>query len=99
MTAVDSPALARAIPSPREAPSGSVGPIVVPAAPRRHASRRLVRWTLGTGLVAAFAITCLETGLPTDRVVLLGWVLLGLAVHALTDGVRRVGRLLADWLP
>jgi hypothetical protein len=102
MTAVDSPALTRAIPSPREAPSGSVGPIVVPApaaASRVHASRRLVRWTLGTGLVAAFAITCLETGLPTDRIVLLGWVLLGLAVHALTDGVRRVGRLLADWLP
>jgi hypothetical protein len=96
MTAVDSPALTRAIPSPREA---LAGPIVVPAAPRRHASRRLVRWTLGTGLVAAFAITCLETGLPTDRIVLLGWVLLGLAVHALTDGVRRVGRLLADWLP
>ena len=38
-------------------------------------------------------------GLPTDRVVLLGWVLAGLGVHALTEGWRRVVRLLADWLP
>jgi hypothetical protein len=50
-------------------------------------------------LVAALAITCLETGLPTDRIVLLGWVFAGLAVHAVTDGLWRVGRLLADWLP
>ncbi len=100
MTAVDSTALTRAIPSPRQPLSGPLGPVAVPAAaPRLHASRRLVRWVLGTVLVAAFGITCLETGLPTDRVVLLGWVLAGLAVHALTDGFRRVGRLLVDWLP
>jgi hypothetical protein len=49
--------------------------------------------------VLAFAVTCSREGLPTDRVVLLGWVVAGLALHALTDGVRRVGRLLADWLP
>ena len=106
MTAADSTALTRAIPSPREPLTGTVGPAAVPAvvpAPLPGvgvgASRRLVRWVLGGGLVAAFAVTCLETGLPTDRIVLLGWVLAGLAVHAVTDGVHRVGRLLVDWLP
>jgi hypothetical protein len=102
MTAVDSTALTRAIPSPREPLSGPVGPVAVPApvaVPGVGTSRRLVRWVLGGGLVAAFAVTCLETGLPTDRVVLLGWVLAGLTVHAVTDGLRRVGRLLVDWLP
>jgi hypothetical protein len=54
---------------------------------------------LWAGLVAAFAATCWSTGLPTDRVVLLGWVLAGLFVHAAARGWRPVGRLLADWLP
>ena len=102
MTAVDPRTLTRAIPSPRQPLSGPVGPIAVPApvaASRRHGSRRLVRWVLGAVLVAAFAITCFENGLPTDRIVLLGWVLAGLAVHAVTDGLRRVGKLLVDWLP
>jgi hypothetical protein len=76
------------------------GPVAVPApVSRLRASRRLVRWVLGGALVVAFAITCLETGLPTDRVVLFGWVLAGLTVHAVTAGVHRVGRLLVDWLP
>jgi hypothetical protein len=47
----------------------------------------------------AFVLAYADTGLPTDRVVLLGWVLAGLAVHAVADGWRRVVRLLADWLP
>lgn len=89
MAAVESPALTRALPSPR--------PPVPASTPRGVVG--LARAVLVTGLVLAFAATCLLQGLPTDRVVLLGWVLAGLAVHALTDGVRRVGRLLADWLP
>jgi hypothetical protein len=100
MTAVDSPALSRAIPSPRAPLTGPVDRAVLPAAPARpHRRRRLVRWVLGVGLALSFAATCLIEGLPTDRVVLLGWVLAGLALHAVTEGLRRVGRLLADWLP
>jgi hypothetical protein len=38
-------------------------------------------------------------GLPTDRVVLLGWGLGGLVAHAAVDGWRRLLRLLVEWLP
>ncbi|OMQ14636.1 hypothetical protein A7K94_0215185 [Modestobacter sp. VKM Ac-2676] len=38
-------------------------------------------------------------GLPTDRLVLLGWVLAALAVHALGRGRPELLRLLADWVP
>jgi hypothetical protein len=58
-----------------------------------------VRRLLSLGLAFAFLGTCLVQGLPTDRVVLLGWVLGGLALYAVADGVRQLGRLLADWLP
>jgi hypothetical protein len=91
VTAVESTALTSA-PAPRARVAG-------PASPAPTGGRRLVRAVLWSGLVLAFATTCLTTGLPTDRVVLLGWVLAGLVVHAGTDGWRRVGRLLADWLP
>jgi hypothetical protein len=60
---------------------------------------RIVRAMLLLALALAFAATCLNRGLPTDRVVLLGWVLAGLALCAVGDGLRRVGRLLVDWLP
>jgi hypothetical protein len=103
MTPADPTTLTRAIPTPRRPVSESaqsVHPAVVaaPPVPDRR-GRRVLRVVLGTGLVASFAITCLLNGLPTDRVVLLGWVLAGLGVHAVTEGLRRVGRLLADWLP
>lgn len=54
---------------------------------------------LWTGLAVTFATVCAEDGLPTDRVVLLGWVLTGLLAHAAVDGWRRVVRLLVEWLP
>jgi hypothetical protein len=60
---------------------------------------RHVRWVLWTGLAVAFAVTCGEVGLPTDRVVLLGWALTGLVAHAAVDGWRRVVGLLTEWLP
>jgi hypothetical protein len=84
MTAIDAPLLPAAL--PQEAAVG-------------NARGRQVRWALWSGLAGCFVLTCLGAGLPTDRVVLLGWVLAGLAVHAAADGPRRVGRLLADWLP
>jgi hypothetical protein len=104
MTAVDSTALPVALPLgdpavPVPAPRGSVATLVRSAAGLRALRGRLVRSVLWTGLALCFALTCLERGLPTDRVVLLGWVLAGLAVHAAVDGPRRVVRLLADWLP
>ena len=101
MTAVESTALPRALPSPRPPVAGGTGRPVVPGEPGRTAHRRrtLVRGVLLTGLVLAFVVTCSRAGLPTDRVVLLGWVLAGLALYAATEGVRRVGRLLADWFP
>ncbi len=58
-----------------------------------------VRRLAWVGVAAAFVLISITTGLPTDRVVLLGWAVAGLAVHALVDGRRRVLRLLADWLP
>ena len=94
MTAIDVPALP-AIPS-----GGPVGSTVDPSAAGRVTARGgQVRRVLWAGLALCFALTCLATGLPTDRIVLLGWVVAGLAVHAAADGIRRVGRLLADWLP
>jgi PAP2 superfamily len=99
MTVAEPTALTAAIPTPRtpllplegEVHGGS------PAAP--SPDRALVRRLLAPGLALAFLATCLVQGLPTDRAVLLGWVLGGLALHAAADGVRRLGRLLADWLP
>jgi PAP2 superfamily len=61
--------------------------------------RRVVRAAIWSGLVLAFATTCVVDGLPTDRVVLLGWVLAGLAAHALCAGWRRLVRLVVDWFP
>ena len=81
-------------------PTPAVPVVTAPVAPApgRPAARAL-RWALWSGLAAAFVGTALLRGLPTDRVVLLGWVVAGLTVHAAVDGWRRVGRLLADWLP
>jgi hypothetical protein len=58
-----------------------------------------VRVALWTALGCAFLSVCLVDGLPTDRVVLLGWVLGGLVAHAAVDGWRRLLRLLVEWLP
>jgi hypothetical protein len=84
-----------------EIPAPAAGPTEVAhaVAPGSRARRWAVRGVLWGALALAFATTCVVVGLPTDRVVLLGWVLAGLAVHALTEGWRRVVRLLADWLP
>jgi hypothetical protein len=101
MSAVESTALptvlpladpALAIPAGRSSAS-AVGRIL-PGLRGKH-----VRWLLWTGLAAAFALTCGEVGLPTDRVVLLGWALTGLVAHAAVDGWQRVVRLLSEWLP
>jgi hypothetical protein len=88
VTAVDFPASAAV---PTAVPDAAVG--------SRPLRRWAVRGVLWTGLVLTFATTCFVVGLPTDRVVLLGWVLAGLGVHAVTEGWRRVVRLLVDWLP
>jgi hypothetical protein len=103
MTVVESAALTAAIPTPRtplrgHGESGAIRAGSAAGNPRR-ARRLLVRWLLSSVLVLSFAVTCLVEGLPTDRIVLLGWVLAGLALYAVADGGRRVGRLLADWLP
>jgi hypothetical protein len=85
-------------------PDGSAPPATreratTAAAPARAARLRLVRRLGWAGLAASFVGTSVVTGLPTDRVVLLGWILAGLVLHAVTDSWRRVGRLLADWVP
>ena len=97
MTAVESTALPRALPSPRSPVLGRPDRGVAAVVPAR--GHRLLRVVLLTALTLAFVVTCSRAGLPTDRVVLLAWVVAGVAVFAVTDGVRRVGRLLADWLP
>ena len=104
MTAVESTALTPALPSPwaplPEPADRAVGAVLPDAAAEgRGGGRRLVQRLLWAALALSFAATCLVRGLPTDRVVLLGWILAGLALHAATEGWRRVVRLLADWLP
>jgi len=101
MTVVESAALTAAIPSPRAPVDGTPGDAVRPPYGTASAGRGrlLLRRVLSLALLAAFAVTCLTEGLPTDRVVLLGWVVAGLALYALADGVRRLGRLIADWFP
>ncbi len=89
MTAVEPTALTSAL-SPRP-------PLAVPVPGTQR--RRLLPRLLWAALALAFAGTCLTVGLPTDRVVVLGWVLAGLLLHAAVDGWRRVVRLLLDWLP
>ena len=79
--------LADGVPPGEAAPSGTTRRV------------RLLRGLLLLALAVAFAATTWNRGLPTDRVVLLGWVLAGLALCAVGDGVRRLGRLLVDWLP
>jgi hypothetical protein len=82
------------------APTSAFSPAAALPAPdaggRTALPARPLAWV---GVAAAFVLCALVTGLPTDRVVLLGWVLAGLVAHALVDGWRRVARLLADWLP
>ena len=88
MTAVDSTALPRALPSPRSPLVGRPDRAVVAASPAGTArGRALVRGLMLIGLALAFVVTCTRVGLPTDRVVLLGWVIADLAVFAVTDGV------------
>jgi len=101
MTALETTPLAGAIPSPRTPVHELPAHIRAgaPATPPARARRLLLRRLLFLGLVLAFAGTCVVHGLPTDRVVLLGWVVGSLAAYAVADGVRRLGRLLADWLP
>jgi hypothetical protein len=70
--------------------------VVAANSTRRRRRLRIVLWA---GLALGFLLTCVGTGLPTDRVVLLGWVLAGLVVHAGTEGWRPIGRMLADWVP
>lgn len=83
------PVLLEADAAARESPRAGVLP----------GGRTVVRVLLWSGLLVAFAVTCAEKGLPTDRVVLLGWLLVGLTVHAATRGWRPVGRLVLDWVP
>jgi hypothetical protein len=104
MTAVDSTALPTALSlgdpaAPASGAGESVATVADAAGGLPWLRGRHVRQLLWAGLAVCFALTCLRTGLPTDRVVLLGWVLAGLALHAAADGLRRVARLLADWLP
>ncbi|MGY2004875.1 phosphatase PAP2 family protein [Blastococcus sp. SYSU DS1024] len=90
MTAVDPSA--PALPAAR-------AEVPVTAVAGASARARLVAALLWSGLLLAFVLTCAVRGLPTDRVVLLGWVLAGLGVTSVTQGRRRLVRLLVDWLP
>jgi hypothetical protein len=81
-------------------------PALVPALPARPghlgvppAWRTPVRIAVWSVLALGFVVVCVVDGLPTDRVVLLGWAFTGLAAHAAVDGWRRVVRLVAEWLP
>jgi hypothetical protein len=99
MTAVEFPALAAELPLSDGSASAATGERATTAADGRSARLRLVRRLGWAGLVVSFVVTSLLAGLPTDRVVLLGWILAGLVLHAVTDSWRRVGRLLVDWVP
>jgi hypothetical protein len=81
----------------------AAGPATTPpvvASPAGGAERhRAVRRLLTAGMVAVFLATCLSSGLPTDRVVLLGWVLAVLAAQSVGRGWGALVRLLVDWVP
>jgi len=77
---------------------GRTAPAVAPPA-RRRRSAVLVRRLLWAALLVGFVVTCVRTGLPTDRVSLLGWVLAGLVVSCVGRGRRALLRLATDWLP
>ncbi len=102
MTAVESTALPRALPSPRSPVIGRPDRAAVAAPPGGPApsAATLVRGVLLTGLVAGVrrhlhaATACPPTGSCCSAGCSPGW-----RSYAVTDGVRRVGRLLADWLP
>ncbi|SFF89211.1 phosphatase PAP2 family protein [Blastococcus tunisiensis] len=100
MTVAEPAAYTATIPSPRAPlPDERVGGGRVAAGGPGRGRRRGIRWLALGALGAAFVVTCAGVGLPTDRVVLLGWVLAGLVLYAAADGPRRVVRLLVDWLP
>jgi PAP2 superfamily len=77
-------------------PASPARPAPLALRPSWRTPVRIVVWTL---LAVGFAAVCLDRGLPTDRLVLLGWALTGLVAHAAVDGWRRIVRLLAEWLP
>jgi hypothetical protein len=60
---------------------------------------RALRRVLSVALLALFLATCGVRGLPTDRVVLICWVVAALAVQSLGRGRGALVRLLADWVP
>jgi hypothetical protein len=91
MTAAEQTGLPPALPPPEAA--------AVPGSPFPSRHRVLVRGLLWGGLGLSFLLTFLTTGLPTDRISVLAWVLGALAAHAVTEGWRRLVRLLADWVP
>jgi PAP2 superfamily protein len=74
-------------------------PVVQTPTGGRTTWRTPIRAVLWTGLALAFVAMCFVDGLPTDRIVLLGWGLGGLLAHAAVDGWRRLVRLLVEWLP
>ena len=63
------------------------------------ARHRALRWALTGALLVAFGATVLVTGMPTDRLVLLGWVLAALGLQSVGRGWRSLVRLLTDWVP
>jgi len=78
--------------------TGTAVPAEAPPALVRDGHRPL-RLLLSGGLLAAFLATCWATGLPTDRLVLLGWALAALAVQSIGRGWSALVRLLTDWVP
>jgi hypothetical protein len=71
----------------------------VPPPVERSDRYRGLRRLLSGGLLGVLVGTCVVAGLPTDRVVLLGWVLAALAVQSLGRGRAALVRLLTDWVP
>jgi hypothetical protein len=96
MTSGTSRATTATLAGPSPAPAGVAPDVAVTLRTDWHRrSRRLL-----TGLLlAVFVATCAATGLPTDRLVLLGWVVAVLAVHSIGRGRMALLRLLSDWLP
>ena len=65
-----------------------------------HANNwRLVRRVSALAYVAVWVGLVWADGVPTNREVLMGLVVAGLAVSTIGYGWRRLGRVLLDWLP
>lgn len=74
-----------------------VGPVA--ATSSRQVSWSRIRWCLAVAYGAVLWTFVLTVGLPTERLAMFTWVLVGLSIGCVGRGWPTVARLVRDWLP